>query len=131
MFGNRFAIGRVLLVKSCPGTSSRKDADMTKTAKFLGIATCVALALGIAACNKTPAEKQVDAQAEAIDKSYEADAALTEGAAKGTTAEDQAEQQADALRDKGEAVKDHLKNEADELHDDTKGMPNKADQNPK
>jgi len=104
---------------------------MTKTAKFLGIASGLALALGVAACNKTPAEKQVDAQAEAIDKSYQADAALTEGAAKGTSAEDQAEQQADALRDKGEAVKDHLKAEADELHKDTKNMPSKADQNPK
>jgi hypothetical protein len=113
-----------------PGTPS-EDADMTKTAKFLGIVSGLALALGVAACNKTPAEKQVDAQAEAIDKGYEADAALTEGAAKGTSAEDQAEQQADALRDKGEAVKDHLKNEADELHDDTKNMPSKADQNPK
>ena len=103
---------------------------MTQPAKLLGIASAVALAFGVTACNKTPAEKQVDAQAEAIDKSYEADAALTEGAAKGTSAEDQAEKQADALRDKGEAVKDHLKKEADELHDDTKNMPSKADQNP-
>jgi hypothetical protein len=82
---------------------------MVKFAKCLGFASSLALAFGVAACNKTPAEKQVDAQAEAIDKSY----------------------QADALRDKGEAVKDHLKKEADELHDDTKNMPSKADQNPK
>lgn len=103
---------------------------MTKTTKFLGIVSGVALALGVAACSKTPAEKQVDAQAEAIDKSYQADAALTEASAKGTSAEDQAEKQADALRDKGDAVKDHLKAEADELHKDTKNMPNKEDRHP-
>jgi hypothetical protein len=104
---------------------------MTKTAQCLGIASGLALALGLAACDKTPAEKQVDAQAEAIDQSYEAEAALTAGAAKGTSAEEAAEQQADALRAKGEAVKDHLKDEADELHDDTKNMPSEADRNPK
>jgi len=100
---------------------------MTKLARIAGLASCAALALGLAGCNKTTAEKQVDAQAEAIDKGYQADAAMTEANAKGTSAEDQAEKQADALRDKGDAVKDHLKQEADELHDDTKKM-SKADQ---
>jgi hypothetical protein len=100
---------------------------MTNLARIAGLASCASLALGLAACNKTPAEKQVDAQAEAIDKGYQADAAMTEANAKGTTSEDQAEKEADALRDKGDAVKDHLKQEADELGKDTKKM-SKADQ---
>ena len=101
---------------------------MTKFAKFLGIASSIALALGVAACHKeTTAEKQVKAQADAIDKGYEADAKMVEANAKGTASEKTAEKQADALRDKGDAVEDHLKKEADELGKDTRNMP-KADQ---
>jgi hypothetical protein len=97
---------------------------MTRIAKCLGIASSVALALGIAACNnETTAEKQVEAQADAIDQGYEADAALTEARAEGTAGEAQAEKKADALRDKGEAVEEHLKKEADEMGDDTAKMP--------
>ena len=100
---------------------------MSNLTRIAGLASCASLALALVACNKTTAEKQVDAQAEAIDKGYQADAAMTEANAKGTTSEDQAEKEADALRDKGDAVKDHLKKEADELHDDTAKM-SKADQ---
>ena len=97
---------------------------MTRATRFLGILSGAALALGLAACNKeTTAEKQVEAQADAIDQGYEADAALTEARAEGTAGEKQAEKQADALRDKGDAVEDHLKKEADEMGDDTAEMP--------
>jgi hypothetical protein len=95
---------------------------MLKFAKFLGIASSVALGIGVAACNKTPAEKQVDAQAEALDKAYEADADMTKAYAKGTSDEHQADKQADALEAKGDQIKNQLKNEADEMHDDTKAM---------
>jgi len=95
---------------------------MARFSKFLGIAASVSLALGVTACNKTPAEKQVDAQAEALDKAYEADADMTKAYAKGTSEEAQADKQADSLEAKGEAIKDQLKNEADEMHDDTKAM---------
>jgi hypothetical protein len=52
---------------------------------------------------------------------------MTEARAKGTAGEEQAEKQADALRDKGDAVESHLKKEADEMGDDTAKM-SKADQ---
>lgn len=52
---------------------------------------------------------------------------MTEARAKGTAGEEQAEKQADALRDKGDAVESHLKKEADEMGDDTARM-SKADQ---
>jgi hypothetical protein len=101
---------------------------MTNLAKVVGLTSCTSLALALAACSKeTPAENQVEAQADAIEKGYKADAAMVEANAKGTTKEEQAEKQADALRDKGDAVEDHLKKEADEMGDDTAKM-SKADQ---
>jgi hypothetical protein len=101
---------------------------MTKLAKVAGLASCATLALALAACNKeTTAEKQVEAQAGAIEEGYDADAKMTEAQAKGTAGEEQAEKQADALRDKGDAVESHLKKEADEMGDDTAKM-SKADQ---
>lgn len=97
---------------------------MTNFARIAGLASCASLALALAACNKeTTAENQVEAQADAIEKGYDADAALTKARAKDTPGEEQAEKQADALRDKGDAVEDHLKKEADEMGDDTAKMP--------
>jgi pyruvate/2-oxoacid:ferredoxin oxidoreductase beta subunit len=97
---------------------------MTNLARIAGLASGAALVLTLAACNKeTTAENQVEAQADAIEKGYDADAALTEARAKDTPGEEQAEKQADALRDKGDAVEDHLKKEADEMGDDTAKMP--------
>jgi len=78
------------------------------------LAVC-ALGLMAAGCGDTEAQKEVDKQAEAIDKSYEAQADVVE--ALGTNAPDEkaAKEQAEALRDKGEAIKDDLKDQADEL----------------
>ena len=70
---------------------------MTNLAKAAGLASCASLALAVAACDNE------------------------------TTAENQVEAQADALRQKGDAIEDHLKNEADEMGDDTARM-SKADQ---
>ena len=96
---------------------------MTNLAKAAGLASCASLALAVAACdNETTAENQVEAQADAIAKGYDADASLTEARAKDTPGEEQAEKQADALRQKGDAIEDHLKNEADEMGDDTARM---------
>ena len=68
---------------------------MTHFARLAGLAACTALALALPACNnETPAENQVEAQADAIDKAYDADAAMAEASAKGTAAEKQAEKQA-------------------------------------
>jgi hypothetical protein len=101
---------------------------MTNLAKLAGLASAAVLALSLAACDReTPADKQVEAQAEALVVAYAADAEMTEAYAKGTPAEAQAEAQADALREKGDAVQDKLRKEADELGEDTKDMP-KADQ---
>jgi hypothetical protein len=101
---------------------------MNHLAKLAGLASITALGLALAACSKeTPAENQVEAQADAIEKGYDADAKMVEANSKGTANEEQAEKEADALRDKGDAVEDHLKKEADEMGDDTAKM-SKADQ---
>lgn len=79
----------------------------------------VACALGLltASCGDSQAEKEVDKQAEAIDKSYEAQADVVEALGEGAPDEKAAKEQADKLRDKGEAIKDDLKDQADELDD--------------
>lgn len=79
-----------------------------------------ALGLMLGGCGKSEAQKEVDKQAEAIDKSYEAQADVVE--ALGTNAPDEkaAKQQAEDLRDKGEAIKDDLKDQAEHLDDDAK-----------
>jgi hypothetical protein len=101
---------------------------MSNLTRIAVLASCASLALALVACSKeTPAENQVEAQADAIEKGYKADAAMVEANAKGSANEEQAEKQADALRDKGDAVEDHLKKEADEMGDDTAKM-SKADQ---
>lgn len=101
---------------------------MSNLTRICGAALCASLALAVVACNKeTPAENQVEAQADAIEKGYKADAAMVEANAKDTANEDEAKKQADALRAKGDAVEDHLKKEADEMGDDTAKM-SKADQ---
>jgi len=80
----------------------------------LAIVPLSVLALSLAGCD-SPAQEQVDQQAEAIDKSYEAQADVVESLAEGAPEADQqaAEKRADALRDKGEDIKDELKESAD------------------
>ena len=81
--------------------------------KTLAITTA-ALAFALAGCDSA-AENEVEQTAEAIDESYEAEAALVEAQEAGGPSEAAAEQQADALRKEGEEIKDHLEDEADEL----------------
>jgi len=91
--------------------------------KLATIAGAAALACGAAACsNDTPAENEVEKQAEAIDEAYEADAKVEAAFAEGAPNEEQLKDKADALRKEGEQIKDDLKDEADELGKDTRQM---------
>lgn len=76
------------------------------------------LGLALGACNESsPAQQEVRQQAEAIDDSYQAEAEIVESLAAGAPEAEQraAEAQADALREKGDEIQDHLKEEAKEL----------------
>jgi len=68
---------------------------------------------------KSEAQKEVDQQAKAIDKSYHAEADLKEAVAAGApnSVQATAHNQADALRNEGDATKKHLEKEAKELKD--------------
>ena len=92
--------------------------------KKLAIAAgAAAMALGAAGCHKdTPAEKQVEKQADAIGDAYKADAKMVRAEAAGAPDQKAQEAAADSLENKGEAVEKHLKNEADELGKDTRRM---------
>jgi hypothetical protein len=97
---------------------------MRKLAMIAGACT---LALGAISCSDdTPAENQVERQAEAIDEAYEADADLQESLAQGAPDEKAQEEQADQLREQGDAVREDLKQQADEMGHDTRAMQNDA-----
>lgn len=80
----------------------------------LAIITTASLGLTLAACDSA-AENEVEQTATAIDESYEAEADLVEAMEAGGPNEAAAEKEADALRQEGEEIKDHLEDEADEL----------------
>ena len=83
---------------------------------IIASAALATIGLTLAACDSdSAAENQVEAQAEAIDESYEAEADLIESLEAGGPNEEVAEAKADQLREKGEEVKDHLEDMADEL----------------
>lgn len=84
---------------------------MSKLATF---AACACFAMTLAACDSA-AENQVEQTAEAIDESYEAEADLIEAVEAGGPNEEAADAQADALREQGEEIKDHLEDEADTM----------------
>lgn len=84
---------------------------MKKLATFAAI---TGLAITLAACDSA-AENQVEQTAEAIDESYEAEADLVEAVEAGGPNEAAADQRADALREQGEEIKDHLEDEADTM----------------
>lgn len=84
---------------------------MNKSLIFTAVA---ATGFALAGCD-SKAENEVEQQAKAIDESYEADADLEEAMTKGGPEEKAGEQRADAMREKGEQIKDHLEDEADEL----------------
>ncbi len=86
--------------------------------KFIGVICAATAALAVSACD-SKAQKEVDQQADAIDQSYEAEADIREAVAAGAPKDVQAQarNQAEALRNQGEAIKDHLKEEAKTLKD--------------
>lgn len=94
---------------------------MKRTLEIALMASMGALCLSTTACD-TKGTKEVKQQAKALDESYKAQADLVE--ASGKYAPDNAaaatDAKADAIRDKGEAIKDHLINEAEEVQRHTK-----------
>ena len=94
--------------------------------KLVIAAAMTALVLGAAGCSKTPAEKQVDKQADAIGDAYKADAEVQRSLASGAPDEKAQDQAADQTEQKGEAVEKQLKKDADEMGDDTKKMGDAA-----
>jgi hypothetical protein len=97
--------------------------------KLVMIAGAAALALGVAGCNKeTPAENQVEKQADAIGDAYKADAKVQKSLAEGAPDEAAQKQAADKLEEKGEAIEKTLKKEADQMGKDTRNMEKAAKQ---
>ncbi|GEM_PF-1342706 len=89
---------------------------MTKGFNIALAAPLLVAGLALTGC-KTEAQREVDQQAEAIDDSYEAEADLREAIAAGApnAVQNEARNQAEALREQGERTKDHLQNMAKEL----------------
>ena len=84
---------------------------MKKLAIFASAAT---LGLALAACD-SEAENQVEETATAIDEADEAQADLIESMEAGGPNEQAAEEQADAIRERGEETKDELEDAADQM----------------
>ena len=84
---------------------------MNKRTIFTAVA---ATGFALAGCD-SQAENEVEEQATAIDEAYEADANLEEAMTEDGPEEKAGEEKADALREKGEAIKDKLEDEADEM----------------
>lgn len=91
---------------------------MKSRSTWIFAAPLLVTGLAISGC-QSKAQKEVDQQAKAIDKSYEAQAQLTEAVAAGApnSVQAAAENKADALRAEGEKTKDHLQSMAKELND--------------
>src|SRR5689334_11888373 len=91
--------------------------------KLLLIAGAAAMALGASGCNKaTPAQKDVEKQADAIGDAYKADAKVQESLARGAPDEKAQKDNAEALENKGEQIEKNLKHEAKEMGKDTRKM---------
>ena len=82
--------------------------------KLAILAAVAASGFALAGCD-SQAENEVEQTAEAIDEADEAQADLIEAVEAGGPNEEAAEEQADAIRERGEETKDHLENEADEM----------------
>lgn len=91
---------------------------MKKRTRMACAAAILAAGLALSGCD-TKAQKEVDEQAKAIDKSYEAEADLKEAVAAGApnAVQARAHNEAEALRNQGEQTKDHLQDIAKELDD--------------
>lgn len=84
------------------------------------IAAGGALVLALGACSgETEAQREINAQAEAVEESFDAQADVIESLARGApeAEQEQAEMQADALRDQGTAYRERLQEGARELRD--------------
>lgn len=87
------------------------------------IVAVLAAALALGACHKdTPAENQLEKQADAIGDSYKADADVQRALAEGAPNENSENIQADRLEAQGKAIEKNLKKEADEMGKDTRKM---------
>jgi len=86
-------------------------------ASALALSLCVVMA-GCDSVGTTEAKRD----AKAVEKSYEAQADLVETVARNAPrdAAQEAKETADALRDKGEAIKDHLITEAEQAQRDAR-----------
>ena len=78
------------------------------------VASLAVVCLTVAGCD-SEGTKEAKRQAKAIDESYEAEADLKESLAKGGPDEKAVHNEAEALRDKGEHIKDHLVNQLDDV----------------
>lgn len=82
--------------------------------KTLAALAAASFALALAACD-SEAENQVEETATAIDEADEAQADLIETMEAGGPNEEAAEEQADAIRERGEETKDELEDAADQM----------------
>lgn len=85
--------------------------------KAFAIPPLTAIAFALGGCDSA-AENQVEEQAEAIDESFEAEAAIEESLAQGAPNEEAIEEYADNLREEGEEIKDDLEDAADQMDED-------------
>jgi hypothetical protein len=76
------------------------------------VVSLAAICFTTAAC-ESEATEEAKRQAKAVDESYEAEADLKESLAQGGPDENAVHEEAEALRNKGESIKDHLVNELD------------------
>lgn len=89
--------------------------------KMFASAVVLSLCVAMAGCDSV-GTRETKQNAKAIDESYEAQADLVETVARNAPPEaaEEAKMTADALRNKGEAIKDHLIEEAEQVQRDTR-----------
>ncbi|HWJ68911.1 MAG TPA: hypothetical protein VNS79_02525 [Sphingobium sp.] len=89
--------------------------------KIFASGLVLSLCVVMAGCDSV-GTSEAKRDAKAVDKSYEAQADLVEAVARNAPhdAAEEAKARADALRNKGEAIKDHLISEAEQAQHDTR-----------
>jgi len=89
-------------------TPARRAAPLLPLAALVALAGCG---------DSTEAQQEIEAQAEAIEESYDAEAEVVEALAEGAPEpeQDAAEARAKDLRQQGDSEREHLNNMADEL----------------
>jgi hypothetical protein len=93
--------------------SLQEERQMKLRIQTIFAASLLVTGFALSGC-KSEAQKEVDQQAKAIDKSYEAQADLKEAVAAGApnAVQAAAHNQAEALRNEGDATRKHLEKEA-------------------